>query len=144
MESSLKEFKKILRKNSLYVTRQRVALFKLLLNEPKPLPLQDVANKLDDKLDLVTVYRNIESLEKIQVIKKIYTGWSYRVELSEKFRAHHHHLTCTQCSKTIRINLSDKIENELRSIGKSHDFVIKSHEVELYGLCKSCRSRKDN
>ncbi len=139
MESSLKEFKNILRKNSLYVTKQRVALFKLLFNEPKPLPLQDVANKLDDKLDLVTVYRNIESLEKINVIKKIYTGWSYRIELSEKFRAHHHHLTCTQCSKTIRINLSDKIENELRAIGKQHNFVIKNHEVELYGLCKACQ-----
>lgn len=139
MESSLKEFKKILRKNSLYVTRQRVALFKLLFNEQKPLPLQEIAKRLGGKLDLVTVYRNIESLEKINVVKKVYTGWSYRLELSEKFKEHHHHLSCMRCGKNIRISLGDTIENSLKSIGKSHNFSVKNHEVELYGLCKNCQ-----
>ncbi len=143
MESSLKEFKGILRKNSLYVTRQRIALFKLLFNEPKPLPLQDIAKKLNKKLDLVTVYRNIESLESVDVVKKIYTGWNYRVELSEKFREHHHHLTCTRCSKTVRINLGQAIEDELKSIGKSHNFTITNHEVELYGFCKKCQTKQE-
>lgn len=138
MDSSLKEFKKILRKNSLYVTSQRIALFTLLLNERRPLPLHEIVKRLNGKLDLVTVYRNVESLEKINVVKKIYTGWNYRVELSEKFKAHHHHLTCSKCGKTIKIDLGNKIENSLKQIADDYNFRITNHEVELYGLCKKC------
>lgn len=139
MDNSLKEFKKILKKNSLYVTRQRIALFTLLLNEPKPLSLQEIADKLEEKLDLVTVYRNVESLEKINVIKKIYAGWSYRIELSEKFKAHHHHLTCSKCQKTIKVDLGNRIENSLKQIASDYGFRLSNHEVELYGLCKKCQ-----
>lgn len=139
MDTSIKEFKRILRKHSMYITAQRIALFKLLLNEPKPLPLQDVAKKLDSKLDLVTVYRNIESLERVGIIKKISTGWNYKVELSERFREHHHHLTCTNCNKTKRIRLSESTEASLKSLGSRQGFRVKSHEVELYGICSSCR-----
>lgn len=141
MESSVKKFKKILKKNSLYVTKQRLALFTLLLNEQAPLSLQQIARRLDDKLDLVTVYRNIESLERINIIKKVYGGWNYRLELSEKFKEHHHHLTCNKCAKTLRIKLGDDIENSLKKIGNKHGFKITNHDVELYGICAKCAAR---
>ncbi|MBI5357698.1 transcriptional repressor [Candidatus Saccharibacteria bacterium] len=140
MDSSLKEFKKILKKNSLYVTKQRIALFTLLLNEQKPLSLQETAKLLDEKLDLVTVYRNVESLERINIIKKFYTGWNYRIELSEKFKAHHHHLSCSKCAKTIKIDLGIRIENSLKQIANNHNFRLTNHEVELYGFCQKCQS----
>lgn len=143
MDPSIKEFKKILRKNSLYITDQRIQIFTLLLSEKKPISLSQLANSLKGKLDLVTVYRNIDTLEELGIVKKIYSGWKFRIELSERFRPHHHHLTCNSCGAVAPLDLGSKIESEIKELGEKQGFKITNHEVELYGLCQKCRSSGD-
>ena len=131
-------FETILDKKGLRITDQRKALYQALAGHDRPVSLKHLASSLSERMDQVTVYRNIELFENIGIINKVYTGWKYRVELSEQFRPHHHHLTCEKCGKIIPIKLSEKMESLIQSFGRRHGFKIKSHEVELRGLCKNC------
>lgn len=138
MDTQINQFKNILKSNSLYVTDQRIQLFTLLYSEEKPISLPKLAKKLNNELDLVTIYRSVDTLERLGVIKKVYAGWKYKVELSEKFRPHHHHLTCNNCSKVVDLDHEPELESALTKISRKYLFRIDSHEFELYGLCGNC------
>lgn len=132
-------FEEILNKKRLRVTPQRKALYRSLAGHDRPVSLKHLASSLSERMDQVTVYRNIEVFENTGIINKVYTGWKYRIELSEQFRPHHHHLTCERCGKVTPIKLGEKMESAIQSFGKRHGYKIKNHEVELHGLCKNCR-----
>lgn len=132
-------FEQILEKKRLRVTDARKALYRSLAAHDKPVSLKHLASSLSEQMDLVTVYRNIEVFENIGIITKVYTGWKYRIELSEQFRPHHHHLTCEKCGKVLPLKLGENMERSIQNFGKKHGFKIKSHEVELRGLCQNCK-----
>lgn len=132
------KFKDILEKRRLRVTSQRQALYQSLAGHNSPVSLKRLASSLSDRMDQVTVYRNVDLFESIGIINKVYTGWKYRIELSEKFRPHHHHLTCKNCGKIIPISLGSRMEKAIENFGQKHGFAITSHQIELHGLCKNC------
>jgi Fur family ferric uptake transcriptional regulator len=132
------KFEEILDKKLLRLTAERKTLFRHIARLESPVSIKELASSLSDQMDQVTVYRNVELFEKLGIINRIYTGWKYRIELSERFRPHHHHMTCINCGKIIPITLGERMEDAIESFGKKHGFKIKSHEVELRGLCKDC------
>lgn len=142
MEVKTEEFKKILKKNELRLSEARLALYEFLAKHDRPLSTNKLVTSLSAHSDRASIYRNIELFEKIGIINKVYTGWKYRVELSEKFRPHHHHLTCTSCGKIIPIHLGEKMEKAILNFGDKHGFKITDHQIELRGLCKNCYQKK--
>ncbi|HEX5797291.1 MAG TPA: Fur family transcriptional regulator [Candidatus Saccharimonadales bacterium] len=131
-------FEEILDKKRLRVTRERRNLYERLAGQNRPVSINQLVSSLSTQMDPATVYRNVELFEKIGIINKVYAGWKYRVELSERFRPHHHHLSCQNCGKIIPITLGVRLEKAIESFGRKHGFKITDHEVELRGLCKNC------
>jgi Fur family ferric uptake transcriptional regulator len=84
------------------------------------------------------VYRTLELFEEIGITTRVYSGWKYKVELSDDFSPHHHHMTCTNCGEIISFEESDAFLRELDRISKNHGFKSESHSLELKGLCKNC------
>jgi Fe2+ or Zn2+ uptake regulation protein len=132
------KFRKILKQRKLRLTGARLALYDFMSEHNRPLSVNKLVASLSAKADRASVYRNIELFEKIGVINKVFTGWKYRIELSEQFRPHHHHLTCQKCGKSIPISLGERMEKAIESFGEKHDFKITGHQIELHGLCKNC------
>lgn len=132
------KFQKILKQKKLRSTRARLSLYNFLAESNRPLSVNKLVTSLAPKADRASVYRNIELFESIGIIHKVYTGWKYRIELSEQFHPHHHHLTCQKCGKNIPISLGDRMEKAIENFGDKHDFKITSHQIELLGLCKTC------
>ena len=60
--------------------------------------------------------------------------------LYENVVSHHDHCICTACGKIIEFE-NEKIEELQRAVADRHGFLLKSHKMELYGLCSSCRRR---
>jgi Fur family ferric uptake transcriptional regulator len=66
-------------------------------------------------------------------------GWKYKIELTDRFAAHHHHLTCLGCGKTIPINERD-LEHVVDELAAQHNFVPTAHQIELQGYCAACQA----
>jgi Fur family transcriptional regulator, ferric uptake regulator len=51
---------------------------------------------------------------------------------------HHDHLVCTGCNSIVEFS-NETIEQLQNEIAALHGFYIKSHKLEIYGLCSKCR-----
>jgi len=95
-------------------------------------------------MELTTIYRTLELLDKSGLIRKIYAGdGQARFEYKRADHAHHH-LICTACGKIL--NYRDFEEEGMALVRKTeeilirkHGFLIKDHDIEFLGLCENCR-----
>jgi Fur family ferric uptake transcriptional regulator len=87
-----------------------------------------------------TVYRTVATFESIGVIRRVNSGWKYKVELSDLFDDHHHHATCDQCGATIELAEEPMIEHAIENLALKHQFALASHQIELRGVCGKCTS----
>src|SRR6266545_4326582 len=92
-------FKQILRDHHQSITGPRMAVFEALLGE-EPLSMRELAEKVRG-IDRASVYRAIDLFERLGIVQRLNTGWKYKLELTDKFAEHHHHLTCVNCGRTI-------------------------------------------
>ena len=133
------QFKQMLIENHSHITKAREATFKLLIS-PEPQTISEILAKAKGLVDRVSVYRNIELFEKLGIVHRIYVGWKYKLELSDQFIAHHHHLSCLSCGKIIDIEDEKHIDDFIREVASESGFLPRRHQFEVDGYCKDCRS----
>lgn len=131
------EFEDYLKSKDLRITRPRLEIFKSLYKTDKPLSIVEII-KDNPELDKVTIYRTIETFTSSGVILPVINGWKSKYELSDKFKDHHHHFTCTKCGRVLDIN-SPKLESAISSIEDLLDAKVNFHHIELHGLCSNCK-----
>jgi Fur family ferric uptake transcriptional regulator len=129
---------KTLKKHRLRGTTERKELFSLLLAQKSPHTVAQLVKAAEGFADRSTVYRTLELFEKIGVSIRVYTGWKYKVELSDTYSHHHHHMLCTNCDAIISLEESDGFMNELKKLEDEYGFQATSHSLELQGLCRAC------
>lgn len=112
------------------------------LSTGHPLTMQQLILQCAE-LDRSSVYRTIAVFERVAIVHKVYTGWKYRIELSDTFHDHHHHATCIRCDKTITLAEDNRIEELMARLARTADFIMTRHELELQGICHSCKSPQD-
>jgi Fur family ferric uptake transcriptional regulator len=137
----LVQFRKMLADNSYQVTKAREATFKLLVS-PEPQSMNEILEKAEGSVDRVSVYRNINVFEKIGLVHRIYIGWKYKLELSDKFVRHHHHLSCLKCGKVIDIEDEKHIDDFIHEIANKFGFQPHRHQFEVDGYCGDCINSK--
>lgn len=137
-----KLLRKILEDNHSKVTTQRLAIFRLLVDQA-PQSLAELVHRSQGAVDRVSVYRIIELFERLGIVRRVALGWKYKVELSEVFLDHHHHISCLGCNKVIAVHENDAIERIIGEFSEDTGFIITVHQFELQGYCPQCQSRKN-
>lgn len=132
-------FKEILASNNSHFTRARAATFELLFS-PEPQSIKEILAKAKGRADRVSVYRNIDLFEKLGIVHRVYVGWKYKLELSDQFIAHHHHLSCRGCGKVIDIEDEQHIEEFIQEVSGKFGFKPLRHQFEIEGYCKECKA----
>ncbi len=132
---------KVLSSNGCSLTRAREQVFGALVDK-EGLTMNELIDELSGKVDRVSVYRNVTLFEKLGILQRISNGFKYKVELSDNFSSHHHHLSCSQCGRVINIK-ADQLEGAIKQLGKDHGFVISGHQVEIRGSCAQCVHEQD-
>jgi Fur family transcriptional regulator, ferric uptake regulator len=92
----------------------------------------------DATMGRATVYRAVDLLLEAGVLDRVVLpdgSSTHRVCGG----AHHHHVTCTGCNRTVSIDACLPGE-VLAAVSRTTEFVIDGHALELYGRCPSCRS----
>lgn len=127
----------ILRQNGHQITKARENLF-TALQFPDPQTIQEILQKSKGKIDRVSVYRNIELFEKLGIVHRVYIGWKYKIELTDNFTHHHHHLTCLNCGKIIDIADEQHINEFIKRVTHEFGFTPRRHQFEIDGYCRDC------
>lgn len=125
----------ILRGAGLRATPQRLALLLALGKAKSPQTAEELHAKAD--ADLVTIYRNLQSLAKAGVVHEVrFKDASVRYELSH---GHHHHIVCTNCGFIEELESCDTSPLDRETLGISKKFArINEHSLEFFGICRSC------
>lgn len=121
-------------------TRQRTAILQQLQEADSFLTAQemyDALRKKGLKVGLTTVYRNLQMMadkNEVDVVR--------REDGESIFRRcdagdHHHHLVCRSCGFTVEL-ANDRLESWARALARKHGFSDVRHDLELFGLCRSC------
>ncbi len=148
MQNFTKNAKEKIKETGLKKTKPRQMIIKLLAQSSKALSPYDMRALLKKKkieADVVTIYRILETLEKISLAHKVLAFNGYiRCSTSSLTKKNtekcHHYLLCQKCHAVEEVkgeNLS-KIETK---IAKEHKFKISSHYLEFMGLCKTCQQK---
>lgn len=124
-----------LKSNGYSLTSARKQIFTALLDK-EPQTMSRLVGTIN--VDRATVYRVITLFEKLGIVERIQIGWKYKLELTDQFAAHHHHITCTNCGSTNDFEETHLIESELQRVGQAAGFEVTGHQLELRGLCKNC------
>lgn len=125
-------------KEGLRHSSQREEVLRTLWQSDKHLSADELYEIVKDKIGIATVYRSLNLFTDCGICNEIYfTNENTRYEISYG-KKHHDHLICEKCGKYIEVR-NDKIENLQKKIAKENNFVLKSHKMDLYGICEECQ-----
>lgn len=133
----LKESQTQLKTNGLKVTSARLGLLDVFKHAKKPVSVKQLAKKLGkNAADVVTLYRNVEALADLGVLKMVRLN-DKQIYYELAGGEHHHHLICTNCGKLEDVKMREI--NLSKTFLKSHGFAkVTSHSLEFFGLCQAC------
>lgn len=120
------------------LTKPRQIVFNVLSDSRQPLTMQDLIRRTNKEIDRASVYRTIDIFDETGITERIYSGWKYKLELSDAFQEHHHHFTCTNCGRVIPMK-DEQIEKIIGDLAKTEKFKTESHQIEIQGLCAQCQ-----
>jgi Fur family ferric uptake transcriptional regulator len=100
--------------------------------------MQEIIRIANKEIDRASVYRSVDIFEESGIAQRIYSGWKYKIELSDIFQEHHHHFTCLNCGKVYPIH-DESIERIINQLAEAEQFKITSHQLEIQGNCSQCR-----
>lgn len=133
------KIRKFLKSGKLKITPIRVRLLDVLEHAKHPVRVKDMIKGV--KSDIVTVYRNLESLIGLGLVKQVFLDQKEAYfELAD--RKHHHHAICCVCSHVSDVNDLDHLKIEKQALKSSGFASISHHSLEFFGICKSCASRE--
>lgn len=117
----------------------RSAVFGALLDsEHTPLTMSELIKRTAAFGDRASVYRSVKALEAAGIIKRLNIGWKYKLELSEEFHGHHHHITCEKCGRTDTLT-DENLESTVKEGASKAGYKITDHMLDIRGICSVCQ-----
>lgn len=129
-----------LSKHNLKLTRQRELILVEFLKK-EHITAEEMYHQLakkDPHLGLATIYRTLNLFCEVGFAQARHFGSQTQYD-NVSHKGHHDHLICTGCGKIVEFENED-IERLQEEVANGHGFTIKTHKLELYGLCSKCRN----
>ncbi len=127
-----------LKKHGYSLTRPRQTVF-AALQSGTPRSMRELTLDLSSVIDRASIYRTVALFEELGIVVRVQQGWKYKIELSDIFSPHHHHLTCTRCGRTMSFDEPEGIDQLLTAIAIEHGYTHDNHSLEISGVCAQCQ-----
>jgi Fur family ferric uptake transcriptional regulator len=137
-DEKLERFRDFIRKRGLKSTRQRddiASWFFVYKGHISADRIYREVKRVSPGIGFSTVYRTMKLLCEAGLAHERHFGEGEA--LYENVSAHHDHLICTACGRIIEFE-NPQIEALQELAAREFAFVIKSHKMEIYGLCEGC------
>ena len=133
-----------LRSAGLKVTLPRIKVLEVFRTaDVRHMSAEDVYHRLASQqadVGLATVYRVLTQLEEAGMLARHNFNASKAVyELNEG--RHHDHLICLDCGRTDEFT-DPTIEKRQKTVAESLGYVLRDHEMALYGYCAECAAKR--
>jgi Fur family ferric uptake transcriptional regulator len=134
-------FLDVLKQHGYSHTKARVAVFDTF-SKPgqEPLTMHELVEQTHS-VDRASIYRTVALFEALGIVQRIHIGWKYKLELSDIFANHHHHLTCLDCKRMIELSEGD-LEVIIKRLSHDMHFTPVSHQLEIQGYCQACQKQR--
>lgn len=122
------------------MSRQRRAVLADLHAHPQFRGAQDIHASLVEagvNAGLATVYRNLQVLEESGQVDAIRATTGEVLYRACRGDTHHHHIICTSCGCAEEVEVKG-VEQAIREVAATHNFLLSDHLLELLGLCENC------
>ncbi|MDF2589733.1 MAG: hypothetical protein K0S41_3574 [Anaerocolumna sp.] len=121
-------------------TKQKQLILDILTTSNRPMSINDIYQKVIAEIPTIaksTIYRNIDTLIKQNLIDKYYLNDSelfYQIKGTS--HEHKHYVICDSCKRIFNLPLCPihEIENAMEKEG----FTISEHYIQISGTCKDC------
>jgi Fur family transcriptional regulator, ferric uptake regulator len=137
-------------------TRARRAVLEALSSADGPATpndLLDSGRRRHQALGLVTVYRTLEILEALGLVRKLHLAEGCHSYVLRTVGAgagngtdhgaaggHGHHIICQECHRAVEFAGCD-IDAVIAAVEAQTGFAVRSHWLEIFGLCPSCQEK---
>ena len=142
LEEIKRPLRAFLRAKGLHDSKVRDVVVDTFLAAREHMDLATILEKVRERspsVGMATVYRTMKLLEEAGVAHARDFGSGstlYEVALG---RPHHDHLVCERCGQIIEF-VSEPIEKLQEEVAAEHDFELRRHRHELFGICSRCRA----
>lgn len=136
-----KLFSEKLRDSGHSLTSARNAVFAALEQEA-PQTMAELVEKLKGKVDRASAYRAIDLFEKLGIVQRLQIGWKYKLELTDVFNYHHHHISCTSCGLVAPLREDRTLEAAMHALAQEYGFKPSGHQIEIQGICAQCQNKQ--
>lgn len=89
------------------------------------------------KVGLATVYRALQTLAEHGEVDVLRTDDGESVYRRCSTGAHHHHLVCRSCGRTVEVE-GPTVERWADAVSVEHGFRDVTHTLEIFGTCSDC------
>lgn len=122
-------------------TRQRDIILDFFLDTHQHVSVEELYLKIKaihPGIGNATVYRTLKLFVEAGLAREVLLHDGQTRYEQATAGQHHDHLVCTGCNAIIEFE-NETIEQLQDEIAARHGFYIKSHKMEIYGLCSKCR-----
>ena len=137
-QTALYQLRQFLKENNLRFTSERLAVMEEIFRFTDHFDAEKLFNQIRKRhrhISRATIYRNLDLLSQIGIIKKENLGNDFAsYELAFNL-PHHDHLICVECGKVIEFN-DRLIEESQQKICKKYQMVMIRHQLQIFGRCK--------
>lgn len=144
LNNKIEKIEDILKRKGYKITSGRKTIIRLFVgNKDKHLKINEIYDLAKEKISLPTVYRTVELLKEIGIIKETIIDEIRYYELrifSEKCL--HVHFKCQKCGKLFDYtnnNVIVELLEEKNKLERKYDIIINNISIVFDGICEECR-----
>ncbi len=125
------------------VTKQRRIILEELVKmhtHPAADELYEKVRKRLPRISLGTVYRNLELLSRLGMVRKV--GVSGSQMRFDGDTSPHNHIRCIRCGRVDDLDVDHRMKDCSREIRRKTGYEMIESRVEILGLCPDCRKNE--
>lgn len=125
-------------------TNQRDTILDIFVSAGRHLSAEELyarVKKVHPGIGYATVYRTLKLFSEAGLAqeRRFEDGFTRYEHTSPD--THHDHLICTKCGMILEFE-NERIEALQQDVARKNRFTVRSHKLELYGLCAECQKKE--
>ena len=123
------------------ITSSRRAVIQVLQSTGEPLSpqeIQDRARAIHRPLGLVTVYRTLDLLAGLGLVRRVHHQGGCHGYLPAT-AGHFHALICRDCGRSVEFPGEDDLKELITHVETQTGYRVEEHLLQLSGLCSGCQ-----